>query len=356
MKAVVLPGVGERLSWRDDHPDPDPAAGGEVIDVTACGVCHSDLHVVDGEYPSPLPIVLGHEVTGVHDELGPVMVYAPWGCGSCAQCSAGLEMMCPDGTEAGLVVDGGYAERMFVKDRKYLAPLNGLDPVASAPLACGGLTAYRAVTHGVDILRERGTGARALVIGAGGLGQFAIRYLRTLSDATVVALDRAADKRVTAVEIGAHDATDDVTDREPFDVVIDFAGAEATLAAAASVVARRGLVVVVGLAGGRIPFGFGAVPHEARFMTSVWGSRAQLDELLALARREPSIVQPVETLPLGDAQIAHDRLRSGALKGRLVLLPRTSTDLVESTDPSMSTDPSESTDPSMPTEQNQESR
>jgi propanol-preferring alcohol dehydrogenase len=319
MKAVVLPGVGRPLVVDTEHAEPDP--NGELIEVTACGVCHSDLHVVDGDYPSPLPLVLGHEVTGVHAELGPVMVYAPWGCGRCAQCGDGLEMICPDATEAGLIVDGGYAERMSVKHRRYLAPLDGLDPVASAPLACGGLTAYRAVTHALDVLASRGAAARVLVIGAGGLGQFAIRYLRTLSDAHVTALDLAADKRATAVQIGAHDAVDTADGLEPVDVVIDFAGAEPTLVAARDTVRRRGLVVVVGLAGGRIPFGFAAVPHEARFMTSVWGSRDQLDELLALARREPSIVQPVETLPLDRAQEAHDRLRAGDVRGRLVLVP-----------------------------------
>jgi propanol-preferring alcohol dehydrogenase len=144
VRAVVLPATGARLEYRDDQPEPEAA---EIVSVTACGVCHSDLHVVDGDYPSPLPIVLGHEITGVHERLGPVMVYAPWGCGSCAECSDGLEMMCRSATEAGLVVDGGYAERVGVPDARYLAPLGDLDPVAAAPLACGGLTAYRAVQH-----------------------------------------------------------------------------------------------------------------------------------------------------------------------------------------------------------------
>ncbi|MGA1073515.1 MAG: alcohol dehydrogenase catalytic domain-containing protein [Ilumatobacteraceae bacterium] len=324
MLAVVLDQVNGRLDVRHDHPEP-VAGSGEVIDVTACGVCHSDLHVVDGEYPTQLPIVLGHEVTGVHAELGPVMMYAPWGCGTCPQCADGLEMMCPSGTEAGLVVDGGYCERMFVKDRKYLVPLGGLDPVASAPLACGGLTAYRAVTHALDTLRR--PGARAMVLGAGGLGQFAIRYLRLLTDAQVVAVDRAADKRETALWIGAHEAVEesDLSVRggsvEPVDVVLDFAGVEATLRLANDAVRRRGLVVVIGLGGGRIPFGFGAVPHETRFMSSIWGSPAQLVELLDLARREPSIVQPVEVLPLSEAQTAHERLRAGDVRGRIVLVP-----------------------------------
>ena len=104
------------------------------------------------------------------------------------------------------------------------------------------------------------------------------------------------------------------------DAVIDFVGSDATLATAASAVARQGLVVAVGLYGGRIPFGVGAVPHEAHFMSSIWGTRPQLGELLDLARREPSIVAPVETMPFTDAQIAHDRLRTGDVQGRLVLL------------------------------------
>ena len=82
-------------------------------------------------FPVPLPIVLGHEVTGTHPELGPVMVYAPWGCGQCRECADGNEMICADATEAGLVVDGGYAERMAIADRAYLYPLGDLDPVAS---------------------------------------------------------------------------------------------------------------------------------------------------------------------------------------------------------------------------------
>ena len=317
MRAAVLDAFGAELRFAVDHPDPD--GSGEVIDVTACGVCHSDLHVVDGEIPSPLPLILGHEVTGVHPRLGPVMVYAPWGCRTCELCAEGVEMICVDAREAGIFADGGYAEKMRVPAVEYLAPLGDLDPVACAPLACGGLTAYRAVTQGLDVLRRDGRRRRALVIGTGGLGQYAIRYLRLLTDAEVGALDLSAAKRATALERGAHSAYGPDDELPECDFVIDFIGSEVTLTTAAGAVARRGLVAVVGLYGGRIPFGFGAVPHEARFMSSVWGSRAQLDELLELAGREPSILNPVETLPLDDAQTAHDRLRAGEVKGRIVL-------------------------------------
>ena len=317
MRAVLLEAAKARLKVVDDYPDP-AAGAGEVIDVTACGVCHSDLHIVDGDAPSPFPLVLGHEVTGMHARLGPVMVYAPWGCRTCEHCKEGLEMLCVDVREAGVFADGGYAQRMRVPGAVYLAPLGDLDPVISAPLACGGLTAYRAVTQGLGTLR-RGNRRRALIIGAGGLGQYAIRFLRLLTDAEVGVLDLSALKRATALERGAHHAFDADADLPPYDFVVDLVGSEATLSAAAGAVARLGLVAAVGLHGGRIPFGFGAVPHEARFMSSVWGSRLQLDELLGLAKREPSVLNPVETLPLEDAQTAHDRLRAGEVEGRIVL-------------------------------------
>ncbi len=321
MRAMILTEFGTPVRLVEDHPEP-AANGGEVIDVIACGVCHSDLHISEGLFPIALPRVLGHEVTGMHHRLGPVMVYAPWGCGRCADCEANLEMICTDAAEAGIFSEGGYAERMHVPEARYLAPLGDLDPVAAAPLACGGLTAYRAVGHTLDLLRRRGPGARATVIGAGGLGQFALRYLRLLSDATVVAADISAAKRATACEIGAHEAVDPAEGIPRTDVVLDFIGTETTLSQAATAVRKRGMVIVVGLFGGRIPWGFGAYPHEVAFMNSVWGSRAQLDELLALAGREPSIIQPVETLPFERAAEAHERVRAGDLRGRLVLTVR----------------------------------
>ncbi len=321
MRAAVLEAVGTPLRLVDDHPEPAPSGAAEVIDVTACGVCHSDLHVVDGDFGSNLPMILGHEVTGVHDELGPVMVYAPWGCGRCEQCADGLDMICADATEAGLFTDGGYAQRMRVPHRSYLSPLDGLDPITSAPLACGGLTAYRAVDQTVDVLRREGPRRRrALVIGAGGLGQYAIRYLKLLTDAEVYALDLSAAKRATALELGADHALGPDDHLPPIDGIIDFIGSDTTLEKAAATVAKQGAVVVVGLFGGRIPFGLGAVPHEARFLSSFWGSRPQLDELLDLARREPTLVTPVEAVPLAEAQQAHERLRAGDVEGRLVLV------------------------------------
>jgi propanol-preferring alcohol dehydrogenase len=318
MRAVLLNASNTPLVLVDDHPEPE-ADGGLILDVTACGVCHSDIHVADGDFGKEPPVILGHEVTGVHPELGPVMLYAPWGCLNCTECAEGNEMICSNSMEAGLFTDGGYADRMRIPDVRYLASLDGLDPYDSAPLACGGLTAYRSVLQGIDRLRTRGTEARALVIGAGGLGQYAIRYLRLLTDAHVTALDLAVDKQATAIEIGAHEATGVLDDGAKYDLVVDFIGAASTLQIAADAIAKLGVVSVVGLAGGSIPFGFGAVPLEASFVASVWGRRDQMDELLDLARREPSIVAPVEVMPLAEAELAHQRLRSGDIVGRVVL-------------------------------------
>lgn len=319
MRAVLCVEVDTPLEVRDDHPE--PTGSGELVEVTACGVCHSDIHVVDGVYPSPLPLVLGHEVTGVHHELGPVMVYAPWGCRDCRQCDAGLENICSNSTEAGLLTDGGYADRLMVPDQRYLAPLDGLDPIASAPLACGGLTAYRAVDHTLQRLRTLAAEARVLVIGAGGLGQFAIRYLRLLSEAHVAVLDLSPDKRATALSLGAHEAFAPGDDIGHYDAVVDFVGAAATLETAGQVILKQGVLVAVGLGLGTVGVGFGAIAHEATVLTSVWGSRSQLDELLDLARREPSVIQPVETMNLVDAEAAHQRLRAGDVAGRIVLVP-----------------------------------
>jgi alcohol dehydrogenase, propanol-preferring len=316
MRAMVLRAPGARLEL-EDRAEP---VGADVIEVLACGVCHSDLHVVDGDYPSPMPLVLGHEVTGLHAELGPVMVYAPWGCRTCEQCNAGREMICPNSSEIGLFQDGGYTERFAVSDRRYLHVLDGLDPVRSAPLACGGLTAYRAVSHTLDVLRRPGRRARALVIGAGGLGQFAVQYLRILGDAEVTVVDASAAKRTRALDIGAHHAVGSDELDGAYDAVIDFVGADSTLTIAVGRVARRGIVVVVGLFGGRVPFGLGAVPHEAQLMSSIWGTNAELGDLLALARRE-TLQYTVEVLPLEQAQTAHDRLRRGDVDGRFVLVP-----------------------------------
>lgn len=289
-----------------------------VVRVLACGVCHSDLHVAEHYFSSsPVPLVLGHEVAGETPDGERVLVYTPWGCGDCAYCRRGEEMICPNSTEAGMLTDGGYAEYMLVRRRRYLFPIGDLDPVKAAPLGCGGVTPFRAVKHALPWL---GKGKTAVVIGAGGLGQFGIQYLRLMSDATVIAGDPSPQKQARAIELGAASASHPDELEGPVDVVLDFLGSEETLKTSARLVDRGGLVEVIGLFGGTIPFGLGYVPHEAHFMSSIWGSLDDVRELVALARRE-DLQYTIETLPLEQANEAHDLLRRGEARGRIVLVP-----------------------------------
>lgn len=319
MKSIVVAKPHAPLELVDrEIPEPLPP-GEEVIRVLACGVCHSDLHVADGDFGGPYPVVLGHEVVGEHHELGRVLLYAPWGCrqAECRQCSSGLEMICPNGREAGVVSDGGYSEYMRVPKRDYLVPIGDMDPVSTAPLACGGLTAFRAVKRVLPHLQ--GMNSRAIVIGAGGLGQFAIQFLKILTNAELTVVDTSAEKLTAASNLGA-DVTcgaDELTGK--YDAVIDFVGADATMTAAASSINRQGIIVVVGLWGGRIEFGVGAVPSEAVLTTSIWGSLDELKELLEFAQKNP-LQHSVEPIPFEKAQHAHDLLRAGSLKGRAVLV------------------------------------
>ena len=320
MRAVVLSAPGQPLEVRDAS-EPTAPSGGSVVDVLACGICHSDLHAAAGDYPTTLPVILGHEVAAMHPLLGPVLVYACWGCRQpgCWACESGQEMICPNATEAGLFRDGGYAERMAVPDDRYLVPLGSLDPANAAPLACGGLTAYRAVDHTLSTLHDASV-PRALVIGAGGLGQFGLQWLKMRSDAAVTVVDASAEKREVALQLGADAVAAPGEVEGTYSAVIDFVGAETTLATARDHVHRQGIVVVVGLYGGTIPFGFGAVPHEARFMTSVWGSLDQMHEMVALAQKHP-LHSPIEVIGLDDVPTAHERLLSGGVSGRFVIVP-----------------------------------
>jgi alcohol dehydrogenase, propanol-preferring len=320
MRAVVLTAPGAPLALME-VPEPTAPPGGAVVDILACGICHSDLHAAAGDYATALPVILGHEVAAHHDRLGPVLVYACWGCRrpDCWACSSAQEMICPDATEAGLLRDGGYAERMAVPDEAYLVPLGGLDPAHAAPLACGGLTAYRAVDHALGFLAEAAR-PRALVIGAGGLGQFGLQWLKLRSDAEVTVVDASPEKRALALQLGADAVAAPGELDGSFTTVIDFVGADATLASARDHVVRQGLVVLVGLFGGSVPFGFGKVPHEARLMTSVWGSLSQMRDMVALAQTHP-LHSPIEIIGLDDVASAHQRLHDGSVSGRFVIAP-----------------------------------
>lgn len=293
----------------EERPRPGPDSG-IVVDVLACGVCHTDLHLLDSEH-TRTPHVLGHEIV-VADRGGePCLVYASWGCGRCRHCRSGDEAMCPDVVIPGVHANGGYAEALIVPDPSYLYPIGDLDPATAAPLADAGATSYRAVRRALPA-------SRAVVIGIGGLGQFAIQWLQLIGGCRVTAVDTAADKRRRAIELGAAEAYPPTPEIGPAPVVLDFVGTSQSLELAKSVVERQGKIVIVGGGGGTIPVGMEVTPYEAWVTTSIMGSRSEVTTVLAYAQRG-EITWHVEEVRLEDANSALDRLRAGSVTGRLVL-------------------------------------
>ena len=339
MRAMVLPDYKAPLE-AVELADPTPPAEGAVVRVIGAGVCHSDLHLIDGS-PAMVPAfpwVLGHEIVGEVVALGveatgvavgdEVAVFGGWGCGRCAVCLGGEEQLCDVSRWVGIGVPGGYAEYVAVPSTRHLLPLHGLDPMVAVPLTDAGLTPYRAVRRALPLLRP---GTTAVSIGAGGLGQYGLQHVRALSPAHVVVVDTAADKLKRARELGADavvnpavddavEAISDLTNGAGAAAVLDYVGSDATLDLAARVVARSGLVVLVGLAGGTLPFTFFSSRTEASVTTSYWGSRNELAEVLQLAR-DGKIVGEHVGYALTDAQRAIDELRAGNIAARAVLAP-----------------------------------
>lgn len=339
MRAMVLPAYGAPLEELE-LADPEPPTGGAVVRVRAAGVCHSDLHLVDGA-PAMVPAfpwVLGHEICGEVAALGDgargvrvgdeVAVFGGWGCGRCALCAAGEEQLCNLGGWVGIGVPGGYAEYVAVPAVRHLLPLHGLDPVAAVPLTDAGLTPYRAVSKALARLTP---GSVVVSIGAGGLGQYAVQYVLLRSQARLVVVDTDASKLAAARRLGATDTVDpqeaealprlsELAGPYGASAVLDFVGSAETLALAASVVGKAGLVVVVGLGGGSLPFSFLGLAPEATVTTSYWGDRSELEEVLRLAR-DGELLTPHSTYSLKDANHALEDLRSGRVAGRAVLVP-----------------------------------
>jgi alcohol dehydrogenase, propanol-preferring len=317
----------------DEVPDPEPGPGEVLVRVGGAGVCHSDLHIAHGEMPGLLdgPKIMGHENAGWVEALGPgatgfepgeaVIVYGGWGCGMCRVCLGGEEQLCDTLRWGGLGPPGGYAERYVVPSPRHLIRIGDLDPAEAAPLTDAGLTPYRAVKKVAGRLVG---GDTALVIGAGGLGQMAIQLLRLLTPARVVVADVAADKRQVALDLGT-DAVVDPTGGEVGEAtgaaaVIDVVGSDESLAFGAAALGFKGHLVVVGLAGGSVPFGFFTWPPESILTTSHWGTRTELEEVVALAR-DGRLRIDVERAPLESINDVFARLEAGQVAGRAVLVP-----------------------------------
>ena len=327
-----------------DVPEPEAGPGEVLLRVGGAGLCHSDLHLMHwpaGTVPFSLPFTLGHEIAGTVAAVGDgtegvdigerVIVYGPRGCGRCRRCSLGEEHLCErrdlrHGTATGLGRDGGLAEYVALPAR-LTVPIGDLDLVASAPLTDAGLTPYHAVKRA---LRDLPPGSSAVVIGVGGLGHVAVQLLKALSGCRIVAIDRraealemadrgGADVTLPADGLTAQDVRHAAGDRGAA-LVVDCVGAEPTLELAAATVAPGGHVAVIGVGGGTLPFRFGAFPYETTAVFSNWGTRAELAEVVELARAGV-IRMEVERTSLEDVPAAYERLEAGAVRGRVVAVP-----------------------------------
>jgi propanol-preferring alcohol dehydrogenase len=297
-----------------------------LVRVRACGVCRTDLHVVDGELPNPkLPIVPGHEIVGTVEETGAnVHEFAPgqrvgvpwlgWTCGVCDYCRAGRENLCDRGRFTGYTLDGGYAEYVLA-DHRYCFPLpEGYGDAEAAPLLCAGLIGYRSLVMAGDAVRLGiyGFGAAAHII-----AQVARHQGRQ-----VYAFTRPGDTAAQqfARGLGAVWTGDsDTMPPDKLDAAILFAPVGSLVPAALRAVAKGGTVVCAGIHMSDIPSFPYAILWEERVVRSVANlTRRDGLEFLALAPQVPVRTQ-VEVLPLAQANEALDKLRTGKIQGAAVL-------------------------------------
>jgi propanol-preferring alcohol dehydrogenase len=327
MQAMVCDGPNRPLVLRE-LPRPAPGPGEILIEVRACGVCRTDLHLVDGELPDPkVPVIPGHEIVGRVAALGkgvtaPALgarVGVPWlgsACGACRYCMSGRENLCADARFTGYRIDGGYAE-YAVADARYVLPLpDRYDDEHAAPLLCAGLIGYRAyaMAGAAPTLGIYGFGAAAHLI-----AQIALARGRT-----VFAFTRPGDRdaQAFAVRLGAQWAGDSgAVPPVPLDAALIFAPVGALVPAALAATARGGTVVCAGIHMSDIP----AFPYDLlwgeRSVRSVANlTRADGAAFMALAATIPLDVH-AEAYPLSEANGALAKLRSGALAGAAVLTP-----------------------------------
>ena len=324
---MLLDGPGRSLRPAD-VPRPHPGPGQLQLRVAACGVCRTDLHILDGELPHPkLPLVLGHEVVGVVEEVGPGATrygtgdrvgvpWLGWTCGTCRYCTSGRENLCDAAGFTGYQLDGGYAEAM-VADERYCFPIpDGYADGGAAPLLCAGLIGYRA-------LRAAGDAERLGIYGFGAAAHILAQVARH-QGRRLFAFTRPGDVAAAefALELGAHWAgRSDGPAPEPLDAAILFAPVGALVPLALRAVVKGGTVVCAGIHMSDVP----AFPYEILWGERVVRSVANLtrrdaEDFLALAPRVP-IRTSVEQFPLDDAAVALDRLRAGNLRGAAVLVP-----------------------------------
>jgi propanol-preferring alcohol dehydrogenase len=336
MKAAILADFGQPLSI-EDVPTPEPDADEVLIQVEACGVCHSDLHIQHGDTPAFKAItkprlVLGHEVVGRVVKKGAAVTslqlgervgvpWQHWTCGQCDPCREGHENLCRKTVITGLMVDGGYAQFMRAKATHALPVPEGLSPEQAAPLFCAGLTVWRAAKNA-----QVRAGQRVGVFGVGGLGHLAVQVVKA-QGAVPIGFDLAADKLQLARELGAVEAYDvtapDLTKAVRaaggLHVAIVTSAAKAAYDTALRCLRPGGTLAVVGLPPEPLSFlPLALVGSEIRIVAASVGTRDDMREVLALAAAGQLHCE-VDSVPLADVNDVLERMTRGSIRGRMVL-------------------------------------
>jgi alcohol dehydrogenase, propanol-preferring len=336
MKAAILHEFKKPLRF-EDVPRPIPEENDVLIRVEACGVCHSDLHVANGDWPqfapiTKIPLILGHEIVGCVVEKGAAVrelqignrVGVPWiywTCGECEFCREGNENLCSRQKITGVTVDGGFAEFVRGPASHVVKVEEGLSPVQAAPLFCAGVTVYRSLKHAN--LRP---GQRVAIFGIGGLGHMAVQIARE-AGAEVTAIDVSEEKLALAKSLGAGTALNatsanvgkELRARGGVHVALVTSAAKAAYDMAFACLRPTGTLLVVGLPAENICFPpILMAAKEARIQASAVGTRQDLGEVLELARRGKVSCQ-VSARPLTQVNEVLGEMQQGQVSGRIVI-------------------------------------
>lgn len=335
MKAAVVHEFGEPLNI-EEVPVPQPGPRELLVKVAACGVCHTDLHAAEGDWPvkAKLPLIPGHEMVGNIVEVGPGvddskvgdLVGIAWlhdACGHCEYCLSARETLCPKQHESGYSVDGGFAE-YALGSANYVARFpQGADLTRIAPILCAGVTAYKAIKGS-----EARPGQWIAISGLGGLGHLAVQYAKAMG-LSVVGIDVTDDKLALALSVGADAAVNarhadvvaqivETTKGGAHGVVVTAPSAPA-FAQALQFVRRGGTVSLVGLPPGEFqtPI-FDVVLNAITIRGSIVGTREDLNEAIDFALRG-RVKADVQAARLEDINQIFTDLKAGRVKGRIVL-------------------------------------
>ena len=349
MDAMQIVDFGKPLKM-NHYDTPKPTGTQVLVRIGSSGVCHSDLHIWEGFFDlgmgkrlevisrgMKLPHTLGHEIAGEVAAVGPDVknvrigqrfVVYPWiGCGECANCKAGDELLCTAPRQLGTRRDGGYATHVIVPDAKYLVDYGNAPEELACTYACSGITAYSAIKKAQA---TRGGARKLLMIGAGGVGLGGVAIARAIFDGEVIVADIDDAKLKAAKDTGAHrvinpkspDALKNLVAEGGVDAAIDFVGGPSSFQFAVDAVRRGGSVTVVGLFGGDTPLSIAGLPLRVLTVQGSYvGTLEDLRELMALVREGKVKPLPYSTRPLAGAYDALEELKAGKVTGRVILKP-----------------------------------